>query len=265
MQKIFLYNEANGEFTINQDEIKLIKEFADLWVVAKEKCKCARDENGILTGNTESILKYSNYCKFVYLYADYASPYRDFTHEEKRNQCGLDAMLDGKEIDMPELWAACDKWSLIQEQDRNIRLLHAAQSKIDEMTDQLNQKKDPNTRYSIKDINDIVKALDQIGDASDMLDRFEERVRLGELSQSKVRSDATDGIIIDFEKEKKIREGKLNALNMVPKPKRKKKSVEEEYEPVDEMKTGKPELEVRKSIKNKPDEEKKLQKPGAVS
>lgn len=263
MQNIFLYNEANGEFTINQDEIKLIKEFADLWVVAKEKCKCERDEDGILIGNTESILKYSNYCKFVYLYADCASPYRDFTHEEKRNQCGLDAMLDGKEIDMPELWAACDKWSLIQEQDRNIRLLHAAQNRIDDMTEQLNQKKDPNARYSIKEINDIVKALDQIGDASDMLDRFEERVRLGELSQSKVRSDAMDGIIVDFEKEKKIREGKLSMLNNVPKQK-KRKSIEEEYEPVSEMKTGKPEIKVRRTVKKTKDEEKKLQKSGTA-
>lgn len=263
MQNIFLYNEANGEFTINQDEIKLIKEFADLWVVAKEKCKCERDEDGILIGNTESILKYSNYCKFVYLYADCASPYRDFTHEEKRNQCGLDAMLDGKEIDMPELWAACDKWSLMQEQDRNIRLLHAAQNRIDDMTEQLNQKKDPNTRYSIKEINDIVKALDQIGDASDMLDRFEERVRLGELSQSKVRSDAMDGIIVDFEKEKKIREGKLSMLNNVPKQK-KRKSIEEEYEPVSEMKTGKPEIKIRRTVKKAKDEEKKLQKSGTA-
>ena len=78
-QRIFVYDELSGEFSVNEQEIKLINEFADLWVEAKKRCGCERNEDGVLIGNLEAIGKYVNYCKFVYLVADSASPYRDFT------------------------------------------------------------------------------------------------------------------------------------------------------------------------------------------
>lgn len=210
-QRIFVYDELTGEFFVNEQEIKLVNEFADLWVEAKKRCGCERNENGVLIGNPEAIGKYANYCKFVYLVSDAASPYRDFTDTEKINSAGFDAMLTGEEVGMEELKRACKKWSEIQEQDRNIRLLRSAQFKVDEMINYFSKPKEPGKTYGIKEINDSIKALDELGNASDMLDRFEDRIRVGESTQSSIRSDAVEGILIDFEKEKMIRMGKLNA------------------------------------------------------
>lgn len=250
-QRIFVYDELSGEFSVNEQEIKLINEFADLWVEAKKRCGCERNEDGVLIGNLEAIGKYVNYCKFVYLVADSASPYRDFTETEKINSAGYDAMLSGEEVEMEELKRACNKWREIQEQDRNIRLLRSAQFKVDEMINYFSKPKEAGKTYGIKEINDSIKALDELGNASDMLDRFEDRIRVGESTQSSIRSDAVEGILIDFEKEKMIRLGKMKAEDKGIEMKKRKRVVElkDAAEPVDapKNKRGKPR---KKDVKN---------------
>lgn len=255
MQRIFIYDELTGEFSVNQAELKLITEFSDLWTEAKLNCGCERDENGVLIGNADAISRYSNYCKFVYLYADAASPYRDFTDEERRNSAGVDAMLTGKEIEMEELWKACAKWVEIQDKDRNIRLLHSAQNRVDDMISYFSMPREVGKGYSIKEINDSIKAIDDIGNASDMLDRFEDRVKLGESTSANIRSDAVEGFIVDFEKEKIIRQGKMKADAKRIEMNKRKKEYSETAEPVDvPKKKGRPRKTARKTTDGDDDE-----------
>lgn len=209
MQKIFIYDAVTGEFALNQPELKLIREFNDLWLVAKQRCGCIDvNDNGISHGNSEAIMKYANYCKFVYLYADYASPYRDYPEDDKRIQAAYDSYLSSEESVIKQLDCACKKWDEMQSQDRNVRILKAGQQQVDELiayfseAGKLTQKKDGKPVYKAKD---IMAELRDIGSISDELDRHEERVRLGDISQSNIRGGAIEGLIIDFAKEKERR------------------------------------------------------------
>lgn len=209
MQKIFIYDAVTGEFILNEPELKLIREFNDLWLVAKQRCGCIDvNDNGIGHGNSEAIMKYANYCKFVYLYSDYASPYRDYPEDDKRIQAAYDCYLTTEESVMEQFSAACGKWDEIQSKDRNVRILKAGQRQVDELISyfseegKLNQKKDGKPVYKAKD---IMSELREIGSISDELDRHEERVRLGDSSQSDIRGGAVEGLIIDFAKERERR------------------------------------------------------------
>lgn len=214
MQKIFLYDPVSGEFALNEPELKLIREFNDLWLLAKQRCECVDvNDNGIGHGNSEAIMKFANYCKFVYLYADYASPYRDYPDNDRRIQAAYDGFMSDEESSMPELYVACDKWVDMQSQDRNVRILRAGQRQVDELIayfseeGKLTLKKDGKPVYKAKD---IMSELRDIGSISDELDRHEERVRAGDAAESKIRGGAQEGIIIDFAKEaerrKKLKE-----------------------------------------------------------
>lgn len=209
MQKIFIYDAVTGEFMLNEPELKLVREFNDLWLVAKQRCGCIDvNDNGISHGNSEAIMKYANYCKFVYLYADYASPYRDYPEDDKRIQAAYDSYLSSEESVMEQLDCACKKWGEIQDKDRNVRILKAGQQQVDELIAyfsepaKLTQKKDGKPIYKAKD---IMMELREIGSISDELDRHEERVRLGDAAQSNIRGGAIEGLIIDFAKEKERR------------------------------------------------------------
>jgi hypothetical protein len=45
MKKMFVYNNQTGEVELNEPEVLLIKEFAALWEVERNKCK--EDPTGI--------------------------------------------------------------------------------------------------------------------------------------------------------------------------------------------------------------------------
>lgn len=209
MQKIFIYDAVTGEFVLNEPELKLVREFNDLWLVAKQRCGCIDvNDNGIGHGNSDAIMKYANYCKFVYLYSDYASPYRDYPEDDKRIQAAYDCYLTTEESIMEQLSVACNKWVEMQSQDRNVRILKAGQRQVDELISyfseegKLTMKKDGKPVYKAKD---IMSELREIGAISDELDRHEERVRLGDSVQSDIRGGAVEGLIIDFAKEKERR------------------------------------------------------------
>lgn len=209
MQKIFIYDAVTGEFVLNQYELKLITEFNDLWLLSKQQCGCDNaNEDGIGHGNSEAIMKFANYCKFVYLYADIASPYRDYPEDDKRIQSAYDSLLTDSESSGEELASACKKWDEIQSMDRNIRILKAAQSQVDELINyfseegKLTQKRDGKPIYKAKD---IMMELREIGSISDELDKCEERIRTGDTTVSNLRGGAVEGLIVDFAKEKERR------------------------------------------------------------
>lgn len=255
MQKIFIYDAVTGEFVLNEPELKLLREFNDLWLVAKQRCGCLDvNDNGIGHGNSEAIMKYANYCKFVYLYADYASPYRDYPENDKRIQAAYDCYLTNEESVMEQLSVACDKWVEMQSMDRNVRILRAGQKQVDDLISyfseegKLTKMKDGKPVYKAKD---IMSELREIGSISDELDRHEERVRLGDTSQSNIRGGAVEGLIIDFAKEKERRmklkeqsEGNVK-LDSEPVPEVNEVAVEEP-EPID----TKPEKNAKKKSRD---------------
>lgn len=209
MNKIFLYDEATGEFILNVPEIKLVGAFNDLWLLAKRQCEDDNvDENGIDIGNTLVISRFAEYCRFVYLFSDCGSPYKDYPLRDRKLESAADSMLTDEEADSPEIEAACKKWEEMQEQDRNVRILKAAQEQIDDLIEyfkiqnKLSVMRDGKPVYQAKN---LISEMKELGSVSDYLDTCEERVRQGDSTSTNIRADAKEGLIIDFAKEKERR------------------------------------------------------------
>lgn len=211
MLKIWFCDPVTGEMVLNTPELKLINEFNDLWALAKEQCGCTG------RGNSDAQLKFGNYCKYVYLCSDWSSPYDDYPEDEKKYNAIVDSYMDDDEfrIAEPLLIKACKKISDMQNKDRNIRILRAGQSQIDDLIEfyskegKLNETVNGKPKYNPKDIS---QQLQELGSLSDSLDAFEDRVRHGEKSKSNLRSGAVEGLIIDFQMVKKKKEMKFRQM-----------------------------------------------------
>jgi len=69
--KFFLFDNSANEVTINEPEILLIREFADLWDVSRNKTK--EDPKGSKRSRAYREFTY------IWLMCDWASPYSDYT------------------------------------------------------------------------------------------------------------------------------------------------------------------------------------------
>jgi len=69
--KFFLFDNVNNEVVVNEPEILLVKEFADLWDVKRNKTK----------SDTKGTKRTRAYRELVYIWlmCDWASPYSDYT------------------------------------------------------------------------------------------------------------------------------------------------------------------------------------------
>ncbi len=162
--KFFVLNTANNDIEIQMDEILLIKEFAELWNVNRNKCK--EDSTGTKR------LRAKREFAYMWLMLDWTSPYADYSEQERNDACRKDANISDKEYADPDFRAACRKYREIQESSRIIKLIKSAQGAVDKLIDFLDMidlsKEDENGKpiYKIKDItsgiSDIPKVTEQL-------------------------------------------------------------------------------------------------------
>jgi hypothetical protein len=69
--KFFLFNNATNEIVVNEPEVMLVKEFADLWEPARNKTK--KDPKG------EKRTRAFRELAYIWLMCDWASPYADYS------------------------------------------------------------------------------------------------------------------------------------------------------------------------------------------
>lgn len=216
--KIFIYDVTNGEFYVNWPEIKLIKEFSDLWLMAKEicRCECENASQGVI--DSASVSRFSSYCKYVFLMSDWKSPYRDYPNEDKSFYAMNDSGLSEKEAKSKEISDATEKWDEIQKMNRNYRLVKSAQNQVDDLIKYFDEQGKLTKTINGKPVykaSDIMSELTKLGDVSNSLARLEENIKVGKSGDVKIRGDAQEGFLVDFRQEKerreKLREQRNNA------------------------------------------------------
>ena len=130
MIKVFQYDNVTGKVELNTPEILLIREFAALMDIKRNKCK----------EDPEGKYKLRAFREFTYIYLaiDWMSPYRDYYEQDRHQEALRDANITEEEFNNPEFRAACRKYRALQDETRSIKLLKAAQNVIDKFVDYFN-------------------------------------------------------------------------------------------------------------------------------
>jgi len=127
MLHIFQYNNVNGKIELEKPEILLVKEFAEL--MNNERNKCKEDKTG------EKHLRAFREFTYIWLALDWQSLYSNYSEQERHQEALKDSGLSEDEFNDPSFRAACRKYRALQESNRTIRMLHAAQKTVDKFTD----------------------------------------------------------------------------------------------------------------------------------
>ena len=190
--KVFLFDNANNKVIINEPEVLLIKEFAALWTNERNKTK--EDPKGIYKSRAYRELTY------IWLMIDWASPYSDYAEQDRHQACLQDANLSEDEWADPVFRAACRKYREIQESARDIKLIRAAQNKVDELIDYFNegsdlQERDPITGKPIFKAKDVIGEMSSISKVLDELDALEARIKKKQKAATGLRAGAVEGYV----------------------------------------------------------------------
>lgn len=167
--KFFIFDNATNEIQVNEPEILLIKEFADLWKVDRNKCK--DDKTGIKRKRAYRELMY------IWLMLDWSSPYSDYAEQDRHESCLKDANLTEEEWNDPLFRAACRKYRELQNSSRILRLIKAAQDTVDKITDYFDviidlNERDPNNKPVFK-VKDVMAELKSVSDVVEQLKTLE--------------------------------------------------------------------------------------------
>lgn len=191
INKIFLYDNTNNRLELNTPEILLVREFGVLMENDRNKCKA--DPKGIQK------LKAFREFQYIYLAIDWQSPYADYPEQERHQEALKDASLTEQEFNDPEFRAACRKYRALQESNRSIKLLHAAQNTVDKFADYFNnvnpEERDPNTGKPIYQVKNIMAEMSNISKVNEELSILEGQVKKQLLETSNIRGGAEDGFI----------------------------------------------------------------------
>lgn len=97
----FCYDNVNGNVSLEDTSILLIKEFEAL--IDDNRNKSSSDKTG------KKRLRAFKEFKFIYLFFDWEGPYFQYTEQDKHAEAMKDSGLSDEEFDDPKFRMACQK------------------------------------------------------------------------------------------------------------------------------------------------------------
>lgn len=191
INKIFLYDNVSNKVELNVPEILLVREFADLM----------DDNRNISKDDPKGKYKLRAFQEFTYIWLaiDWQSVYSDYSEQERHSESLKDSGLTEEQFNDPTFRAACRKYRELQESNRSIRMLHAAQNTADKFIDYFNnidpEERDPMTGKPVFKVKDIMKEVSSISEVHQELKILEGQVKKEIAEQSTIRGGAVDGFI----------------------------------------------------------------------
>lgn len=193
MIKVFQYDNVTGKVELNTPEILLIREFAALMDIKRNKCK----------EDPEGKYKLRAFREFTYIYLaiDWMSPYRDYYEQDRHQEALRDANITEEEFNNPEFRAACRKYRALQDETRSIKLLKAAQNVIDKFVDYFNnidvEERDEQTGKPIYKTKDVMAEISSLHKVHEELVILESQVKKEISETSSIRAGAVEGFMPD--------------------------------------------------------------------
>lgn len=189
---IWDYNQKTGRACLVTADLVLIEEFKKLLEPSRNKCK--EDSSGL------EHLRADREFTYIYLAIDWKSPYANYSNQEKHEAALKDAHITEEEWNNPEFRAACRKYVALQDSNRYIRLLQAAQEVTDKIIDYFHnvdlQEQDEQGKYLVK-VKDVQAAMKEAADQIETLKQIESLVKKEVMEQSQIRGGAVEGFMPD--------------------------------------------------------------------
>ena len=189
---IWDYNQKTGRACLVTADLALIDEFKKLLEPSRNKCK--EDSTGL------EHLRADREFTYIYLAIDWKSPYANYSNQEKHEAALKDAHITEEEWNNPEFRAACRKYVALQDSNRYVRLLQAAQEVTDKIIDYFHnvdlQEQDEQGKYLVK-VKDVQAAMKEAADQIETLKQIESLVKKEVMEQSQIRGGAVEGFMPD--------------------------------------------------------------------
>lgn len=190
MVKFFAYDTQSNKITLNEPEILLVKEFADLW--NNERNKCLEDPDGHLKLRAFKELLY------IYMAIDWGAPGSKSTPAERREEAIRDSGLTEEELKDPVFLAACVKYQQLQDNSSVLgKLVETYTNNIHKMRtfvesiDYTERKEDGTPIFKIKD---TLTEMQQIAKAIDALQELQEKYKEEQQNETGLRGDTAPGM-----------------------------------------------------------------------
>lgn len=189
---IWDYNQKTGRAQLVTADLVLIDEFKKLLEPSRNKCD--KDPSGL------EHIRADREFTYIYLAIDWKSPYANYSNQEKHEAALKDAHITEEEWNNSEFRAACRKYVAIQDSNRYVRLLQAAQEVTDKIIDYFHnvdlQEQDEQGKYLVK-VKDVQAAMKEAADQIETLKQIESLVKKEVMEQSQIRGGAVEGFMPD--------------------------------------------------------------------
>lgn len=193
INNIFELDNRTNQVIINSPEALLIREFKALF--EKNRNKCNEDPTG------EQSLRAYRELTYIVLAIWWRSPYSDYDEQERHQESLKDANLTEEEFNDPTFRTACRKYKSLQESNRSIKMLKAAQEMCDKFieyfttVDPLTDRKEDGTPiYKVKDLQVEMQNIIKVHET---LLQLEAQVKKEIESSSSLRGGFEDGFMPD--------------------------------------------------------------------
>lgn len=190
MIKFFGYDNQLNQITINQPEILLVKEFADLWTNDRNKCPEDPDGHKKLRGFKELI--------YIYMAIDWGAPGSKDTPANRHIYAMEASGLTEEEYNDPVFRAACRKYRELQEKSSLVgTMVETYTNKIHQMNEfikSIDYNERTDTGMPIFKTKDTLDEMGRIDKALDALKSLEQKYKEEQDEVSGLRGDKKPGL-----------------------------------------------------------------------
>ena len=186
---LFQWDNVNGKLELATSETFLIPEFNKLLDVERNKCK--QDPKGTLK------LRAFKEFAYIWLMLDWQSIIADYLEQDRHQEALQNSGLTQEEFDDPDFRAACRKYREIQDSNRAVRMLKAAQNTVDKFVDYFNnidpEERNEDTGKPIYKVKDIMAEITNLSKVHEELTTLESQVKKNLASKTTLRGGVDDG------------------------------------------------------------------------
>lgn len=125
MIDLFKWDDVTRQIRLDDGEILLVKEFAELM----------KPERNITKSDPTGSYKDRAFREFTYMYQmlNFKSAYADYTEQERHKAALEDSYLTDEEYNDLEFRTACRKYKTLQESSKSLKLIKSAMGMVDKL------------------------------------------------------------------------------------------------------------------------------------
>ena len=189
MIKFFAYDDSKNQIIVNEPEIFLVKEFADLWTNERNACKEDPTGNKKLRGFRELV--------YIYMAIDWGAPGSKDTPANRVAQALEASNLTQEELEDPVFKAACKKYQELQDASSTVGpMIQMFRNKLHEINvfiKSIDYNERTDTGMPVLKIKETFDAMQQLSKVIASLKVLEEEYKQEQDEMAGLRGDTLPG------------------------------------------------------------------------